>query len=117
MVTITVLMGQSVADTDHKFATDALNASLTLMSILVAVITIVAIEYKSVQSDPVVAVPVLRCVQGTTAAAALSALIAFLSLLHLRLNIIRINFIAILFGLLIAGMFFGIIWVVYVLVG
>jgi hypothetical protein len=36
-------------DPDHKFATDALNASLTLMSILVAVIAIVAVEYKNVQ--------------------------------------------------------------------
>jgi hypothetical protein len=87
------------------------------MSILVAVITIVAVEYKNVQSDPVLAGPIYWCVLGATAAAALSGFIAFLSLLHLRLSVIHINFVASLFGILIVGMFFGIILVVYVLVG
>lgn len=104
-------------DPDHKFATDALNASLTLMSILVAVIAIVAVEYKNVQSDPALAGPIRRCLLGATAAAALSGLIAFLSLLHARLNVSFINFVASLFGILIVGMVFGILWVVYVLVG
>jgi hypothetical protein len=105
-----------VNNPDHKFAADALNASLTLMSILVAVITVVAIEYKSVQSDPALANPVYLCALAATAAAALAGVIAFLSLLHLRLNIIHVNILVWLFGILIIGMVFGIIWVVYVLV-
>jgi hypothetical protein len=31
-------------DRDHQFTTDVLNASLTLLSILVAVITVLAVE-------------------------------------------------------------------------
>jgi hypothetical protein len=106
-----------VADIDHKFATDALNASLTLMSILVAVITILAVEHKAVHSDAALAGPILHCVYGTTAAAVLSGAIAFLSLLRLRLGVIPISVITILFGMLIVGMVVGIIWVVSVLVG
>jgi hypothetical protein len=34
---------------DHKFATDVLNASLTLMSMLVAVITVLGIKYEEVK--------------------------------------------------------------------
>jgi hypothetical protein len=101
---------------DEKFASDALNASLTLMSILVAVITIVAIEYKNVRSDPALADPIYRCVIATTGAAAFSGLIAFLSLLHLRRGIIHVRVLVWLFGTLIVGMVAGIIWVVSVLV-
>lgn len=101
---------------DPEFARDALNASLTLMSILVAVITIVAVEYKNVRSDPAVADPIFFCVIGATAAASFSGLIAFLSLLHLRLGSIHVSLLAFLFGALIVGMVVGIIWVVDVLV-
>jgi hypothetical protein len=87
------------------------------MSILVAVIAVIAVEYNNVKSDPVVAGPIYWCVLGTTAAAALAGLIAFLSLLHLRLGIIHVNFLVSLFGFLIAAMVLGIIGVVYVLVG
>jgi len=41
-------------NTDRDFARDVLNASLTLMSILVAVITFLAVEYRGVRSAPAV---------------------------------------------------------------
>jgi hypothetical protein len=104
-----------VGNPDHKFAADALNASLTLLSILVAVITIVAVQYKSVQSDATLAGPVYQCLIGATGAAALAGLIAFLSLLHLRLSIIHVTILVWLFGILIVAMVLGIIWTVHVL--
>lgn len=104
-----------VKNPDHKFAADAMNASLMLLSILVAVITIVAVEYRNVQSDATLAGPVYQCLIGATGAAALAGLIAFFSLLHLRLSIIPVAVLVWLFGLLIVGMVLGIIWTVHVL--
>jgi len=104
-----------VNNPDHKFAADALNASLTLLSILVAVITIVAVQYKNVQSDVTLAGPVYRCLIGATGAATLAGIIAFLSLLHLRLSVIHVNLLVWLFGVLIIVMVLGIIWTVRVL--
>lgn len=106
----------SDSEVDHKLATDILSASLTLMSILVAVIAIVAVQYKSVQSDAVVATPVYRCVIGTTAASVFAGVIAFLSLLHMRFANLSVRFLAFLFGLLIIAMIFGTGLVVYVLI-
>lgn len=104
-----------MANPDQKFATDALNASLTLMSILVAVIAIVAVEYKNVKSDPALAAPLFKCVVGATVASVVSGVIALMSLLHLRLGIVSINLLAWLFGILIVGMIVGICLVVWVL--
>jgi hypothetical protein len=106
-----------VNNPDPKFASDALNASLTVLSILVAVITIVALEYKSVQSDATLAGPVYQCLIGATGAAALAGLIAFFSLLHLRLSIVPVSLLAWLFGILIVGIVLDIIWTVHVLAG
>jgi hypothetical protein len=105
-----------VADNpDPKFATDAMNASLTLLSILVAVITIVALEYKGLRSDPTLASPVYLCLVGATVTAVLSGLIAFLSLLHLRLGTVHVTFLVWLFGILIVAMVLDVIFTVYVL--
>lgn len=101
---------------DQKFAGDALNASLTLMSILVAVITIVAVEYKNVRSDPALADPIYWCTIAATGAAILSGAIAFMCLLRLRLGIINVNLLAALFGFLILSMVIGIYLIVRVLV-
>jgi hypothetical protein len=104
------------AKIDQKFASDTLNASLTLMSILVAVITIVAVEYKNVKSDPALADPLWQCVIGTTGAAVFSGIVAFLSLLHARFSIIDVNWLVSFFAILIVGMVGGIVYVVYVFV-
>ena len=109
-------MAKTPTPPDPKFAMDALNASVAVMSILVAVIAIVAVEYKNVESDPKLATPIYWCVLGATAVTVLAGAIAFFSLLHVRLNIINVNFLAWLFGILIVGMVLGIVWVVYVLV-
>jgi hypothetical protein len=101
---------------DHKFATDVLNAAVAIMSILVAVIAIVAVEYKNVQSDPTLANPVYWCVIGATAAATFAGVIALLSLLHLRVRWIHVSLLFWLFAVLIVSMVIGIIWVVDVLV-
>lgn len=57
---------------DHKFATDVLNASLTFMSILVAVITLLVVEYKDVKPDPAIAEPIRDAVWGTTGVSVLA---------------------------------------------
>jgi hypothetical protein len=106
----------AVNNPDHKFATDVLNASVAIMSILVAVIAIVAVEYKNVQSDPALANPVYWCVIGATAAAVFAGVISLLSLLHLRVSWIHVSLLFWLFGILIVSMVVGIIWVVDVLV-
>jgi hypothetical protein len=85
------------------------------MSILVAVIAIVAVEWKAVKSDPAIADPLYYCLIGTTGAAVLSGVIALLGLLRLRLGYIPISILAWLFGILIAGMIVGICLVVQVL--
>jgi hypothetical protein len=100
---------------DPQFAANAMNASLTLLSILVAVITVVAVQYKNVQSDAALAGPVYQCLIGATGAATLAGLIAFLSLLHVRGNPVHVNLLVWLFGILIIGMVLDIIWTVYVL--
>src|ERR1700730_14352533 len=52
---------------DQTFARDVLNASLTLMSILVAVIAVLIIEYKRVYPDQAIAGPINKAVWGTNA--------------------------------------------------
>lgn len=104
-----------VSNPDPKFATDAMNASITLLSILVAVITVVAVQYKSVQSDATLAGPVYQCLIGATVAAVLAGVIAFLSLLHVRGSLFHVDLLVWLFAILILGMVFDVIWTVYVL--
>jgi hypothetical protein len=106
----------TAANPDHRFATDVLNASVAIMSILVAVIAVVAVEYKKVRSYPPLADPIYGCVFVATAAAVFSGFIAFLSLLHLRVNIVHARILAWFFGILIIWMVLGIVWVVWTLV-
>jgi hypothetical protein len=101
---------------DHKFATDVLNASLILMSILVAVIAVLAVAYKNLQSDPRMAQPVYYSTIGTTAASVAAGVVAFLALLHIRLGAVGANVLAWLFGALILAIVIGTVWVVGVLI-
>jgi hypothetical protein len=69
---------------DHDFVGQAFSASLSLMSILIAVITILIVEYERVKTDIVLAEPLFYMVVGTTAATILSGLTALLSLFYYR---------------------------------
>jgi hypothetical protein len=103
-------------DRDHKFATDILNASLTLMSILIAVITVLVVKYDEVKDYPAMAEPVRTAVIGTTLASTVAGAIAFGALTLLRSERWSTAFLAWPFGLLIAGMTLGIWYVVYSLI-
>ncbi len=69
---------------NDQFVSQVFTASLALMSILIAVIAILAGEYRDVVSDPVLADPLWYLVVGTTSVAVFAGLIAILSLVHLR---------------------------------
>jgi hypothetical protein len=73
-------------ESDQIFARDVFNASLTLMSILIAVITFLAVEYKGVRrySYAPMAAPIRDAVWGTTGASVWAGIIAFGALIKLR---------------------------------
>jgi len=100
-----------------KFATDVLNASLTLMSILVAVIVVLAVEYKHAESDATLAGAIYPCVIATTGASVAAGIIAVLALLHLRLGVVPVNLLVWFFAILIVAMVIGVVWIEHVLVG
>jgi hypothetical protein len=92
-------------DHDHDFAIVVLNASLTLMSILVAVITIVAVQ---IHVDPIFSKPIRTVVIGTTVASVLAGYISFGALIQLRLRRWSTAPLAVAFGGLIFLMPLGI---------
>lgn len=94
---------------DRKFATDAFNASLTLMSILIAVITLLAAEYKRLQDDLPLAKGIQRAVNGTTAASIAAGAIALWALIQLRLDKGSTIPLAWALGALIVSMMVGIV--------
>jgi hypothetical protein len=98
-------------DRDHVFATDVLNASLTLMSILVAVITLLAVEYKGVQTDPIIAEPIRTAVIGATAVSFFAGVLALAALIYLRLGRWSIAPLVWAFAVLIVIMTMGIVYV------
>ena|ERR1700730_13968392 len=102
---------------DQTFARDVLNASLTLMSILVAVITFLAVEYRRVQSDITLAEPIHEAVVGLTVASILAGALALVSLIKLRPGRGSTIILALAFGGLIASMMVGIWYVTRTLVG
>lgn len=63
-----------------------LNASLTLMSILVVVITFLFVEYKGFRKDPPIAEPIHKAIIGATAVSFFSGVLALASLIQLRLG-------------------------------
>jgi hypothetical protein len=85
-----------------------LNASLTLMSILVVVITVLIIEYKRVYPDPAIAGPILKAVWGTTGASVMAGVIALLALTHLQSGRGSISYLMWPFGALILFLTAGI---------
>jgi hypothetical protein len=97
---------------DREFATDVLNASLTLMSILVAVITIIAVQ---VHADPIFSKPIRTAVICMTVASGAAGYIALWALVQLRLRRWSTAPLALAFGVLIFLMPFGIAYVAYVL--
>jgi len=100
---------------DHVFATDVLNASLTLMSILVAVITVVAVEYKHAKIDATIAGPIREAVIGTTGVCVFAGVLALIALFQLRPGRGSTTFLAWAFAGLIATMTLGIMYVVHAL--
>jgi integral membrane sensor domain MASE1 len=99
-----------LSERDHKFATDMLNASLTLLTILVAVITVLVVEYKRVYSDPTIAEPIYNAVMGTTGSSVLAGVIALLALIHMRSERGSISYLMLAMGALIVIMTGGIIY-------
>jgi hypothetical protein len=69
---------------DQTFARDVLNASLTLMSILVVVITFLAVEYKDGRRYAPVGGSIYNTIVGTTAASVYAGALALVSLYKLR---------------------------------
>jgi hypothetical protein len=71
-------------DKDHKFAGDVLNASLTFLAILIAVITLLIAEYKSYYSDQAAAEKIHIVLMATTYTTVYVGCIALYALFHLR---------------------------------
>lgn len=101
---------------DQTFARDVLNASLTLMSILVAVIAVLIIEYKVVYPDQAIAGPINKAVWGTTGASVMAGVIALLALIHLQSGRGGTSYLMWPFGALILFMTAGTPYVVWELI-
>jgi hypothetical protein len=98
---------------DQVFARDVLNASLTLMSILVAVITFLAVEYKRVQTDATLAEPIRKAVWGTTEVSVFAGALALVALIQLRSGRCSTSPLAWAFGGLITILMLGIEYLVW----
>jgi uncharacterized membrane protein len=61
-----------------------LGGALSIMAILIAVVTIIASEYKRAKSDPIVAAPLFYTLVATVIVFVVSGVISALALLHLR---------------------------------
>ena len=108
---------QAVDNGGKGFVANVLNASLTLMAILVAVITILAVEYKTLAPHPTFAQPIWAAVVGSALVAALSGGLALAALIHLRTGHVSPGVLAWSFGVLIAAMIVLIVYVVIVFIG
>ncbi len=100
-------------DHDHEFATVVLNASLTLMSIFVAVIAFLAIEYKGVRTYG--GEPIRNAIVATAGVSGFAGVLALVALIQLRLRRWSTLPLALAFGVLIAIMTMGIVYVVFAL--
>ncbi|MGH6857528.1 MAG: hypothetical protein ACRECP_07800 [Methylocella sp.] len=97
---------------DHAFVTEVLNASLSLMSILVAVIALLAVAYKDVQTSPMIAEPISKAIMGTSLASVFAGFLALAALCCLRLGRGSASVLAWAFAAMIVIMMGGIIYVV-----
>jgi predicted membrane protein len=93
---------------DQVFARDVFNASLTLMSILVVVITFLAVEYKDDRRYAPVGGSIYNAIVGTTVASVYAGALALVSLYKLR-PVRGGTPLALAFGVLIAAMMAGIL--------
>src|ERR1700730_16556881 len=98
-------------DRDHAIVTDVLNASLNLMSILVAVIALLVVAYKDVHY-PSIAGPIHLAIKGATGASCFSGFLALIALIHLPSGRGYTSLLVWAFGALIAVMTMGILYVV-----
>lgn len=96
---------------DRAFVRVVLNSSLMLMSILIVVITIVAVEYRELQNDPVLADPLRASVVGTTMAAVAAGVLSLIALVSLRLGRGGGTLLAWGFGALICAAIVGIAYI------
>ena len=90
-----------------------LNASLTLMSIFVAVIAFLAIEYKGVRTYG--GEPIRNAIVATAGVSVFAGVLALIALVQLRLRRWSTLPLAVAFSILIAFMMFGIVYVVFAL--
>lgn len=97
-------------------AAEILHASLALMSILVAVVTIIAVEYKTTQSDEALAWPIWWSLVGTTGATVCSGVLALVSLLYIHFGWTSTGWLIAVFALLIAAISGGTVYVVMTLI-
>jgi hypothetical protein len=86
------------------------------MSILVVVITFLAVEYRRVQSDAILAEPIFNAVMGATGASVLAGALALVALIKLRPGRGSSALLAWTFGGLIIIMTGGIVYVAYALI-
>jgi len=103
--------GAMLDERDHKFATDVLNASLTLMSILVVVITFFAVEYKSARTYLPSGEPIHNAIVGTTLVSGYAGCIALVALIQVRSGRWRTSPLAWAFGGLIVILTLGVLYV------
>jgi hypothetical protein len=104
-------------DKDHQFATDVLNASLSFVAILFAVITYIAAEYKSNFSDELASKPIYAALCGATMVTVLSGVLALYALVCLRSSkCTTVSPLAWAFGGIIAAAIFGIPYSVFLLI-
>jgi len=98
-------------ESEHKLATDVLNAALALMAILMAIATFLYSEFKGERTYPEMAAPLWQAAVGAFAASFFSAAIAFAALLHVLLRRGNVAAVAWAFAGLIFALATGIIWV------
>src|ERR1700730_13154931 len=85
-------------------ASDVLKASLTIMSILVAVVTFLAVQYRGVRADPPLADPLWKAAMGAASASILAGANALAALIYLRSGRGGLAILTWAFGMLIAIM-------------
>jgi len=103
-------------DQDHQFTADVLNASLILLSILVAVITFLAVEYKRHEGYEAVAEPIKKAVIGTAGASVFAGGISLAALIQLRSGCRYAAPLAWAFGILIAVITAGVVYITSALI-
>lgn len=97
-------MDMALNSEERQFATDVLNASISIMSILVAVIALLGVEYAKVRSDPIIKAPYFATVWTTTGIAAFAGLLGLAALLRRTLEWLNTPLLGWAFALLIMAL-------------